>query len=50
MKISEGLVFPVAAPPGMRHMLAKGENEQEAARIFYVAAMRAAQRLVIEVS
>ena len=33
----------------MGRMPAKGENEQEAERVFYVAATRATQRLVIEV-
>jgi superfamily I DNA/RNA helicase len=42
-------VFPVVALPGVGQMPAKGEHEQEAARVFYVAATRATQRLVIEV-
>jgi superfamily I DNA/RNA helicase len=49
MKVSEGLEFPVVALPGMGHMPGKGEDEQVAARVFYVAATRATQRLVIEV-
>ena len=49
MKVSKGLVFPVVALPGVGHMPAKGEDEQEAARVFYVAATRASQRLVIGV-
>jgi superfamily I DNA/RNA helicase len=44
MKASKGLEFPVVALPGVGHMPAKGEDEQEAARVFYVAAT---QRLVI---
>ena len=34
MKASKGLGFPVVALPGMGHMPAKGEDEQEAARVF----------------
>ncbi len=49
MKVSKGLGFPVVALPGVGHMPAKGEDEQEAARVFYVAATRATQRLVIGV-
>ena len=49
MEVSKGLEFPVVALPGVRHMPAKGEDEQEAARMFYVAATRATQRLVIGV-
>ena len=47
MKVSKGLEFPVVALPGVRHMPAAGEDEQEAARVFYVAATRATHRLVI---
>ena len=49
MKVSKGLEFPVVALPGVGHMPAIGEDEQEAARVFYVAATRATQRLVIGV-
>ena len=35
--------------PGAGHMPAKGEDEQEAARVFYVAASRGTQSLVIGV-
>ena len=49
MKVSKGLEFPVVALPGVGHMPAKGEDEQEAARVFYVAATRATHRLVIGV-
>jgi len=49
MKISKGLEFPVVALPGVGHMPAKGEDEQEAARVFYVAATRATHRLLIGV-
>ena len=50
MKVSKGLGFPVVALPGVCHMPANGEDEQEAARVFYVAATRATQRLVIGTS
>jgi superfamily I DNA/RNA helicase len=51
MKVSKGLEFPVVALAGVGHMPAKDEDEdeQEAARVFYVAATRATQRLVIGV-
>ena len=45
MKVSKGLEFPVVALPGVGHM--PGEDEKESARVFYVAATRATQRLVI---
>lgn len=38
MWVSKSLAFPVVALPGVGHMPAKGEDEQEAARVFYVAA------------
>ena len=47
MKVSKGLEFPVVALPGVGHMPAAGEDEKEAARVFYVAATRATQRLVV---
>jgi superfamily I DNA/RNA helicase len=49
MKVSKGLGFPVVALPSAGHMPAKGGDQQEAARVFYVAAKRAKQRLVIGV-
>lgn len=49
MKVSKGLEFPVVALAGVEHMPAAGEDEKEAARLFYVAATRATQRLVIGV-
>ena len=49
MKVSKGLEFPVVALPGVGDMPAAGEDEKEAARVFYVAATRATQRLVIGV-
>lgn len=47
IKVSKGLEFPVVALPGVGHMPAK--DEQEAARVFYLAATQATQRLVIGV-
>jgi Nuclease-related domain/UvrD-like helicase C-terminal domain/AAA domain len=47
MKVSKGLEFPVVALPGVGHMPVEGEDEHEAARVFYVAATRATHRLVI---
>ena len=49
MKVSKGLEFPVVALAGVGYIPAKGEDEQEAARVFYVAATRATQRSVIGV-
>ncbi|WNO05529.1 3'-5' exonuclease [Rhodoferax mekongensis] len=49
MKVSKGLELPVVALPGVGHMPAAGEDEKEAARVFYVAATRATQRLVMGV-
>ena len=37
MRVSKGLEFPVVALPGVGHMPAMAEDEQEAARVFYVA-------------
>jgi superfamily I DNA/RNA helicase len=50
MHASKGLEFPVVALPGVGQMPAQGEDEHEEARLFYVAATRATQRLVITVS
>ena len=50
MKVSKGLEFPLVALPGVWHMPAAGEDEKEAARVFYVAATRATQRLVVGVA
>jgi superfamily I DNA/RNA helicase len=49
MKVSKGLEFPVVALPGVGHLPAVGEDEQEAARVFYVAATRATHKLVMGV-
>lgn len=50
MKVSKGLEFPVVALPGVGHMPAAGEDEKEAARVFYVAATRATHRLIVTAS
>jgi len=48
MKVSKGLGFPVVALADVGYMPAKGEDEKDAARVFYgAAATRATQRLVI---
>lgn len=50
MHVSKGLEFPVVALPGVGQMPAAGEDEQEEARLFYVAATRATQSLLITMS
>ena len=50
MTVSKGLEFPVVALPSVGHMPAKGEDEQEEARLFYVAATRATHRLILTLS
>lgn len=50
MKVSKGLEFPVVALPGVGHMPADGQDEKEAARVFYVAATRATQQLFFGIS
>jgi ATP-dependent exoDNAse (exonuclease V) beta subunit len=47
LHVSKGLEFPVVALVGVGHMPAEGEDEREEARLFYVGATRATQRLVI---
>ncbi len=49
VKVSKGQEFPVVALSGRGHLPAPGADEQEAARVFYVAATRATQRLVMGV-
>ena len=49
MKVSKGLELPVVALPGVGHMPPAGEDEKEAARVFYVAATRATHRLAMGV-
>ncbi|MDP3349599.1 MAG: 3'-5' exonuclease [Hydrogenophaga sp.] len=46
----KGLEFPVVALVGVRRIPAEGEDEREEARLFYVGATRATQRLVIGAS
>lgn len=50
IQVSKGLEFPEVALPGVGHVPAAGEDETEAARVFYVAATRAMQRLALTVS
>lgn len=50
LHVSKGLEFPVVALVGAGRMPAEGEDEREEARLFYVGATRATQRLVIGVS
>ncbi|MEO8153999.1 MAG: 3'-5' exonuclease [Rhizobacter sp.] len=50
MHASKGLEFPVVALPGVGHMPEAGESEVDEARLFYVAATRATERLVITLS
>jgi len=50
MHVSKGLEFAVVAMVGVGHMPAEGEDEREEARLFYVGATRATQRLVIGAS
>ncbi|MBL0942841.1 MAG: NERD domain-containing protein [Hydrogenophaga sp.] len=47
MHASKGLEFPVVAMVGVGNMPAKGEEEREEARLFYVGATRATQRLIV---
>ena len=50
MHASKGLEFPVVAVSGAGHMPEDGHDETEEARLFYVAATRATQRLIIPLS
>ncbi|RYF16908.1 MAG: DNA helicase II [Comamonadaceae bacterium] len=50
MHASKGLEFPVVAVPGVGQMPEEGEEIGDEARLFYVAATRATQRLVVTVS
>ncbi len=50
LHVSKGLEFPVVALVGAGRMPAEGEDEREEARLFYVGATRATQRLVIRAS
>jgi superfamily I DNA/RNA helicase len=48
-KVSKGLEFPLVALPGVGHRPLKDENEQDSARVIYVVATRATQRLLVGV-
>lgn len=50
MHASKGLEFPVVALSGAGQMPEEGQDEAEEARLFYVAATRASQRLFIPLS
>lgn len=50
MRVSKGLEFPVVALPGIGQMPHAAEEEVHEARLFYVAATRATQKLMITVS
>jgi superfamily I DNA/RNA helicase len=50
MHASKGLEFPVVAVPGLGQMPEEGEEVGDEARLFYVAATRATQRLLVTVS
>ncbi|WP_206023478.1 DEAD/DEAH box helicase [Rubrivivax sp. JA1026] len=50
MHVSKGLEFPVVALCGVGRMPADGLDEADEARLFYVAATRATQRLFIPLS
>ena len=50
MHASKGLEFPVVALVGAGNMPAKGEDEREEAKLFYVGATRATHRLVLGLS
>jgi superfamily I DNA/RNA helicase len=50
MHASKGLEFPLVVLPGIGQMPVVGDDEKEEARLFYVAATRATQRLVVTVS
>ena len=50
MHVSKGLEFPVVALSGVGQMPEAGQDEAEEARLFYVAATRATQRLIVPIS
>lgn len=49
LHVSKGLEFPVVALVGAGRMPAEGEDEREEAKLFYVGATRATQRLILGV-
>ena len=50
MKVIKGLKFPVMALPGVGYVSGPWEAEKEVARVFYVAASLATQKLMIAAS
>lgn len=50
MHVSKGLEFPVVALSGAGLMPEDGQDEADEARLFYVAATRATQRLIVPLS
>ncbi len=50
MRVSKGLEFPMVAVPGVGQLPFHGEAEIDAARLVYVAATRATERLLVTVS
>lgn len=50
MHVSKGLEFPVVALSGAGQMPEDGQDEADEARLFYVAATRATQRLFVPLS
>lgn len=50
MRVSKGLEFPVVAIPGLGAIPAPGADEKEEARLFYVAATRATDKLLLTAS
>lgn len=50
MRVSIGLEFPVVAIPGIGQMPSPSEDEKEEVRLFYVAATRATQKLILSMS
>nr|WP_293436231.1 3'-5' exonuclease [Piscinibacter sp.] len=50
MHVSKGLEFPVVALSGAGQMPEDGQDEADEARLFYVAATRATQRLIVPLS
>lgn len=50
IRVSKGLEFPVVAMPGLGRLPADGQDELDAARLLYVGATRATDRLLVTVS
>ena len=49
IQIRKSLEFPIVALPSVGHVPVAGEEDDPAARVFYVAVTRATQRLVMGV-